>query len=217
MDDDEQVLRHYEETRRELNLWREERRMVRGAREMEREMDDFREAEGRAQRKVKRQRAREDQGTPRAPLAPGRIASEVRAALRGDPRIKRPELIAVSVDGIGAVELRGAVGTPDQRLAAAHDARRVPGVFEVIDDELKVHPPVAPLRADDEIRVEAIEQLSTDRFRGARIHVKVLRGDVTLRGYVWDEADAATAVELVSKLPGVTEVSDQIKIRRARR
>jgi osmotically-inducible protein OsmY len=57
-----------------------------------------------------------------------RIEEDVRAALERDPRIERPELIAVSADEIGTVVLRGAVTTFAQRLAAVHDARRVDGV-----------------------------------------------------------------------------------------
>jgi osmotically-inducible protein OsmY len=79
-----------------------------------------------------------------------RIQGDVRAALRQDPRIKHPELIAVSVDEIGTVVLRGAVESLPERLAAAHDARHVEGVFDVIVDDVKVHPPVAHRRPDDE-------------------------------------------------------------------
>ena len=52
-----------------------------------------------------------------------RIQEDVPAALRRAPRIKHPEPIAVSVDAIGAVVLRGAVESLPERLAAAHDAR----------------------------------------------------------------------------------------------
>ena len=40
-----------------------------------------------------------------------RIQEDVRAALRQNPRIKHPELIAISVDEIGTVVLRGAAKT----------------------------------------------------------------------------------------------------------
>jgi len=78
-----------------------------------------------------------------------RIEEEVRAALDHDPRIKHPELIAVSVDEIGTVVLRGAVGTLPERLAATHDARHVEGVFNVIVDDLRLRPPVGPRRPQD--------------------------------------------------------------------
>ena len=69
-----------------------------------------------------------------------RIENDVRAALERDPHIQHPELIAVSVDEIGTVVLRGPVESPRQRRTAVHDARRVDGVFTVID-HLEVHPP----------------------------------------------------------------------------
>ena len=113
------------------------------------------------------------------------IQEAVRAALEGDRRIKHPELLAVSVDELGTVVLRGAVGTLPERLAAAHDARHLEGVFNVIVDDLRVHPPVGPRRSDDEIRAAAIETLTADpRIRSTHIHVKVSHGRLTLTGYV---------------------------------
>lgn len=52
-----------------------------------------------------------------------RINEQVRAALRRDPRIKHPELIATSVDEIGT--------EPAQSAAAAEDVASVSGVTEV--------------------------------------------------------------------------------------
>lgn len=91
-----------------------------------------------------------------------RIQEDVLAALRQDPRIKHPELLAASVDEIGTVALRGAVESLPERLAAAHDTRHVDGVFDVIVDDVKVHPPLAHRRADDEIRAAALERLTAD-------------------------------------------------------
>jgi len=142
------------------------------------------------------------------------IEEEVRAALRRDPRIKHPELIAVWVDEIGTVALRGAVGTLSERRAAAHDARRVAGVFDVIIDDLRVHPPVGPRRSDDEIRAAALERLTSDpRIRSTHIHVRVSHGHLTLTGYARQSADSAAAAEDVASLSGVTEVSNRIEIR----
>jgi osmotically-inducible protein OsmY len=142
------------------------------------------------------------------------IQEAVRAALEGDRRIKHPELIAVSVDEIGTVVLRGAVGTLPERLAAAHDARDVEGVFNVIVDDLRVHPPVGPRRSDDEIRAAALETLTADpRIRSTHIHVKVSHGRLTLTGYARQSADSAAAAEDVTGLSGVVEVTNRIEIR----
>jgi len=120
----------------------------------------------------------------------------------------------VSVDEIGTVVLHGAVGSFAQRLAAAHDARHVEGVFDVIIDDLKVHPPVGPRRGDDEIRVAALERLKSDpRIRSTHIHVKVLHGHLTLTGYARDDSERAAAREDVASLHGVIELTDRIEIR----
>ena len=143
-----------------------------------------------------------------------RVETDVRAALERDPHIARPELIAVSVDEIGTVVLRGAVGSLPQHLAAVHCARRIDGVFEVIADDLKVHPPVGDLLADDQIRAAAVQRLNQDpRIRSDGIRVKVSHARVTLTGYVGDDAETAAAVEDVTSVTGVVAVTDQIEVR----
>ena len=120
----------------------------------------------------------------------------------------------MSVDEIGTVVLRGAVATLPERIAAAHDARHVEGVFEVIVDDLKVHPLFGPRRADDEIRAAALQRLTSDpRIRSTHIHVKVSHGHLTLTGYVRDQSESVAAREDVASLPGVTEVTNRIEIR----
>ena len=146
-------------------------------------------------------------------LTNAHIEETVRAALDHDPRIKHPELIAVSVDEIGTVVLRGAVGTLPERLAATHDARHVEGVFNVIIDDLRVHPPVGPRRSDDEIRAAALDTLTADpRIRSTHIHVKVSHGHLTLTGYAREHAESAAAAEDVASLHGVIEVTNRIEI-----
>ena len=138
----------------------------------------------------------------------------MRAALNGDPRIKPPELIAVSVDEIGTVVLRGAVGTLPERVAAARDARKVAGVFNVIVDDLRVHPPIFGRRSDDEIRARAIQQLIWDaRIRSTHIHVKVAHGHLTLTGYVRDQSESDAAAADVVTLTGVVGITNRIEVR----
>jgi len=143
-----------------------------------------------------------------------RIENAVRAALERDPRIRHPERIAISADEIGTVVLHGAVESLPQRLAARQDARQVEGVFNVVIDDLKVHPPVGARRADEEIRAAAQQRVIWDsRIRSNHIHVKVSHGWVTLMGYVRDEAERAAAVEDVTTLTGVLGVFDRIEVR----
>jgi osmotically-inducible protein OsmY len=143
-----------------------------------------------------------------------RTEEDVRDALLRDTRIKHPELIAVSVDEIGTVVLRGAVGTPMERLAAARDARDVEGVFEVIVDDLRVHPPVGHRRTDDELRAAALQRLTWDpRIRSTHIHVKVAHSHATLTGYVRDRMESDAAAQDVAGLSGMTGVTNRIEIR----
>ena len=144
---------------------------------------------------------------------PRTIESAVRDALQRDARIKRPELIAISVDMIGTVVLGGTVATICQRRAAVHDARRIDGVFEVID-HLRVHPPVGPLRTDDEIRAAALRRLNGDcRIHAEQIRVKVARGRVTLTGYVRHASERLHAENDVASVDGVAQLANEIDVR----
>jgi osmotically-inducible protein OsmY len=144
---------------------------------------------------------------------PEQTADEVRAALQRDPRIKDPDLIAVSVDPIGTVDLRGSVTSLRQRRAALQDARQVSGVFEVVD-HLKVHPPIPQLHDDDQIRATALQRLSSDpRVRADHVHVKVSHGRVTLTGHVRHSSERAAAKDDVARLTGVIAVTDEIDVR----
>lgn len=137
------------------------------------------------------------------------IENDVRAALDRDPRITHPELIASSVDAISTVDLRGAVDSLPQHRAAARDARQIEGVFEVIVDDLKVHPPVTHHRADDEIRALALQRLGRDtRIHAEHIHVEVSQGRVTLSGYVRAQSQSAACGRGRSR-PGLSDRRQQ--------
>jgi osmotically-inducible protein OsmY len=143
-----------------------------------------------------------------------RIENDVRAALEADPRIHHPDLIAVSADKIGTVVLSGAIGSLPARMAAIHDARAVDGVFEVIADRLRVHPPAGAQRTDDEIAAMATQRVIDDRrIRSEHIHVHVSHGCVTLTGYVRHESERAAAVEDATDVTGARRVIDQMQVR----
>lgn len=142
------------------------------------------------------------------------IENDVRAALRADPRIHHPELIAVSADRIGTVVLGGAVASLPERLAAIRDAQRVDGVFEVIADRLRVHLPVGESLRDDEIAATAAQRVIDDpRIRSNHIHVKASHGEVTLTGYVRHESERAAAVEDATNVTGARRVIDKLEVR----
>ncbi len=142
------------------------------------------------------------------------IEQDVLAAIKADGRISDPELIAVAVDGIGTVVLTGSVASPPQRHAAAKAAHGVEGVYEVIVDDLAVHPPIAHHRSDDAIRAAVVQRLSDDaRIHAERLHVKVSDGVVTLTGYVRDHAQRACAADDAEDVAGVVAVANRIEVR----
>ncbi|HLY49450.1 MAG TPA: BON domain-containing protein [Solirubrobacteraceae bacterium] len=147
-------------------------------------------------------------------LTNGRIEQAVQAALRSDPRVHAPGLIAVSADQIGTVVLSGAVASLPERLAAIHDAKEVDGVFEVIADRLRVHPPIGQRRTDDELTAAAMQRVSDDvRVRSSHIHVKASRGWLTLSGYVRHESERAAAVQDAADVAGARGVVDKLEVR----
>src|ERR1700749_3804457 len=77
-----------------------------------------------------------------------------------DRRIPDSLEIAVAADD-GLVTLRGTVESFSQRRAAAQDAKKVEGVYDV-DNQLKVSLTGANRRDDDEIRGAALQSLIWD-------------------------------------------------------
>lgn len=140
------------------------------------------------------------------------IQNEIRSALDKNPRIHHPDEVAVWTDGIDIVSLRGTVGSFRQRRAALHDARTVPGVFEVIDEltvDLHEHNHVE----DDELRGRALQLLIWDRAIPAdQVDVTVKDGWVTLTGGLDEQYQSDAAFDDVAGLLGVKGVTNQIRV-----
>jgi hypothetical protein len=128
-----------------------------------------------------------------------------------DPRIPDSSEIAVAVDG-GIVTLRGTVESFAQRRAAAQDAGKIEGAYEV-DDHLKVNLLGADRRDDDEIRGVALQSLIWDtEVPSDSIDVKVNDGWITLKGDVSYQFESDAAYEDVASLYGVYGVTNEIKV-----
>jgi osmotically-inducible protein OsmY len=128
-----------------------------------------------------------------------------------DPRIPDSNEIAVSFDD-GLVVLRGSVESFGQRRAAAEDARKVEGVYEV-DDQLKVDLLDADRREDDEIRGVALQALIWDtEVPSDSIDVKVEDGWITLKGDVTHQFQSDAAYIDVATLYGVYGVTNEIRV-----
>ena len=137
------------------------------------------------------------------------ISDEIRARYARDPRIPHPAEVAVSARN-GTVTLRGKVGSPRQVHAAVEIAKSVRGVRAVYD-ELSVDP--RDMWEDNEIRGAALQALmSTADVPADQIDVYVSAGWLTLRGQVKHQYDSNAAFEVVSALPGVGGITNEIKV-----
>jgi osmotically-inducible protein OsmY len=137
------------------------------------------------------------------------LADAVMANLDRDPRIPESLEIAVAADD-GFVTLRGTVESFSQRRAAAQDANKVDGVYDV-DNQLKVSLSGASRREDDEIRGAALQSLMWDvEVPSDFVDVKVDDGWVTLKGDVSYQFESDAAYDDVASLYGVLGVTNEI-------
>lgn len=144
-------------------------------------------------------------------LTNGPLADEVLESLDLDPRIPDSAEIAVAADG-GTVTLRGSVESFAQRRAAAQDANKIQGVYDV-DDQLKVNLLGSDRREDDEIRGVALQALIWDvEVPSDSVDVKVHDGWVTLKGNVSYQFESDAAYDDVASLYGVYGVTNEIKV-----
>jgi osmotically-inducible protein OsmY len=140
-----------------------------------------------------------------------RIVDDVRAVLAADPRLPYADEIAIEPFG-DAVTLRGTVGSFAQQRAAVADARRTPGVVDVLD-ELQVRLLDDDRRKDAEIRGAALQRLASDsEIPGDYLDVHVRDGWVTLKGEVDFQFQSDLAFDDVARLHGVTGVTNEIKV-----
>jgi osmotically-inducible protein OsmY len=139
------------------------------------------------------------------------LADAVTDSLDSDPRLPDSAEIAVSASG-GAITLRGTVESFSQRRAAANDAKKIDGVYEV-DDQLKVNLPGDNRREDDEIRGVALQALIWDTdVPSDSIDVGVTDGWITLKGDVSYQFQSDAAYDDVASLYGVYGVTNEIKV-----
>jgi len=139
------------------------------------------------------------------------LADEVLESLDLDPRIPDSAEIAVAADG-GTVTLRGTVESFAQRRAAAQDANKIQGVYDV-DDQIKVNLLGSDRREDDEIRGVALQALIWDvEVPSDSVDVKVDDGWVTLKGNVSYQFESDAAYDDVASLYGVYGITNEIKV-----
>jgi osmotically-inducible protein OsmY len=139
------------------------------------------------------------------------LEDAVMESLGRDPRIPASAEIAVSAEA-GTVTLRGTVESFRQRRAAAEDAGKIDGVYDV-DDRLKVNLIGTDRREDDEIRGVALQALIWDTEVPAdAVDVKVDNGWITLKGDVTYQFQSDAAYDDVAGLYGVYGITNEIKV-----
>ncbi len=139
------------------------------------------------------------------------IEGDVRAEVVADPRIPDAEEIAISTSD-GTVTLRGTVGSFAQRRAAAADARKIQGVYDV-NNELQVRLLNDDRREDAELRGVALQMLMWDvEVPAEMVDVHVTDGWVTLKGDVDYQFQSDDAFDDVASLIGVVGVTNEIRV-----
>jgi osmotically-inducible protein OsmY len=123
-------------------------------------------------------------------LSPEEIREGVMAALAGDPATSHYKL-AVTVDSVGTVTLKGTVQSWAEHQLAAHVAANVRGV-RAIDNDIDTS--FVAKRRDDQMQADIKERLRWDTLvDDSLVNVKVKDGHATLTGVVGSAAEARRA------------------------
>jgi osmotically-inducible protein OsmY len=118
---------------------------------------------------------------------------------------------AVAVDA-GVVTLLGYVEHGGQKQAAESAALRVEGVKAVVV-AIEIRGVDSEIQHDDQLAAEVLRRLAWDAWLPKDMFkVKIERGHVTLLGQVDRDEQRSAALEDVTRLFGVTGVSDQITV-----
>jgi hyperosmotically inducible periplasmic protein len=136
-------------------------------------------------------------------------------------RTLKPLPIHVSTEG-DVVTLRGDVPSEEAKAAAERVAAAVPEVRQVVNHmEVKGGPGESPRAertvsetVDDqalEVQVRLAMSLNRD-LKGQDIKVDVFKRTVTVSGGLAKEAQRATAIEIARETPGVSGVTDRIRV-----
>jgi osmotically-inducible protein OsmY len=137
------------------------------------------------------------------------IIDNIRAKLEDDPHIHHPAEVAIS-EREGDVVLRGSVASFHERQTAVRLAKSVRGVRSV-EDQLAVD--LRNRWDDDVIRGVAPQALmSSDDVPADRVDVKLDGGWLTVKGEVEHQYDSDAAFALVSEVPGVGGITNEIEV-----
>jgi osmotically-inducible protein OsmY len=134
------------------------------------------------------------------------LQRDVAAELSWDPRVAAA--ITVSVDG-GVVTLHGTVASCRERHEAAQAAKRVGGTR--IDNKLVVRRDIGP-GDDTELCGDVLNALMLNAVVPMTVTARVRDGLVTLAGTARWQHERAEAELCASGVPGVADISNQIRL-----
>ncbi len=140
-----------------------------------------------------------------------KIAQDVKSKLDG----KQYQNVQVSVDNNGIATLSGTVDLYQYKLEADKKAHKVKGVKAVRND-IEVGGKGESM-SDQQLQQKIQQKLATDRVGYGTnafnaITVSVHNGEVTLGGHAYGYPDKNSALAVVSTMPGVKDVNDEIQV-----
>jgi osmotically-inducible protein OsmY len=139
------------------------------------------------------------------------LCGRIIEALAGAAQVDVAE-IAVECHNDGNVVLRGSVVSVFQRAEAVRTVRGVPGV-RAVDDQMRTRPVGAEHRTAAETEAAVLDALILDDAVPAYgIDVDVDGGKVTLCGAVDSARQRDAAERIALRVPGVSEVNNQLKV-----
>jgi osmotically-inducible protein OsmY len=149
-------------------------------------------------------------GSPAPSDDNNKIAQEVKSKLDG----KQFQNVQVSIDNNGVADLTGTVDLYQYKADADKKAHKVKGVKAVRND---IEVAGGPSMSDQELQQKIQQKLATDRVGYGTnafnaITVSVQNGEVTLGGHAYGYPDKNSALAVVSTMPGVKDVNDEIQV-----
>jgi osmotically-inducible protein OsmY len=148
-------------------------------------------------------------GSHTAPKLDAEIAKAIKAAAVYEPRVAAFSISTGVADGV--VTLTGSVTTLEAKRAMEALTSDIVGVNRIKDD-IVVHPsrPVA----DAKLEATVTDALACDPLTdGKSIHLTIKDGRVTLTGTVGTYFESAEALDVASRIAGVTAVDDALAVR----
>ena len=139
-----------------------------------------------------------------------KIAQDVKSKLGG----KQYQNVQVSIDANGIADLTGTVDLYQYKADADKKAHKVKGVKAVRND---IQVAGGPEISDQQLLEKIQNKLATDRVGYGTnafnaITVSVQNGEVTLGGHAYGYPDKNSALAVVSNMPGVKDVNDEIQV-----